>query len=189
MPLAPFTIWTDPNRARYFLLPDSLTLPAGPYSIRAPLGKRQTVDPDSLLPYELSEQQAKVWLASEITGLLDAIPKEPSQTGEKILAAGHLVRQLPDLIRQSKDPRTLPAARESGATLDKLLSTAGIESHSAFAQLPDRINAIYQDPTIRAKRQEIATELRRTSEKIETPSLRRFLEELSSGIEEKVSGG
>jgi hypothetical protein len=187
VPLAPFTVWTNPDRTRYFLIPDSLTLPSGDYVIRAPLGKRQSVDPESLLLYELSKQQAKVWVASEITGTLDAIPKGPSQAGEKVLAAGQLIRQLPDLIRLSKDPRTLPAARESGATLDKLLLGAGIESHSAFTQLPDRISAICQDPSIRAKHQEIAAELRRTSDKIEIPALRRFLEDLSRSSEEKAS--
>ena len=168
-------------------MPDSLALPSGDYVIRAPLGKRQTVDSQSVLPYELSEQQAKVWVASEITGLLEAIPKGPSQAGEKIMAAGHLVRKLPDLIRQSKDPHTLSQARESGAALDRLLAAAGIDSHSAFEQLPDRISSIQQDTAIKAKRREIAAELQRTSDKIEIPPVRRFLEAISGEIEETFS--
>ena len=187
MPLSPFTIWTDPARTRYFLLPDSLTPPQGSFAIRAPLGKRQSVDPESVLLYELTEQQAKVWVASEITGLLQALPKEPARAGEKIMAAAHLVRQLPDLIRLSTNPKTLTQARELGAALDQQLAAAGIESCSAFSQLPARIATIQGDPAIQDKRQEVASELRRISEQIEIPAVRRFLEEISKTIGENFS--
>jgi len=182
MPLSPFSIWTDPDRSRYFLLPDSLTLPIGPFAVRAPLGKRQSVNADGLLPYELSEQQARVWVASEITGILGAIPKESAHLGDKLMEAAHLVRQLPELLRLSANPRTLDQARESGAVLDHRLTAAGIDSHSAFSKLPDRIDAIRRDPTIQEKRREMESELRRVSEQIEIPAVRRFLEQISATI-------
>jgi hypothetical protein len=184
MPLSPFTIWTDPDRTRYFLLPDPLVLPEGSYAIRAPLGKQQSVDPQSLLLYEITEQQAKVWVASELTGIIDALPKSPSRTGARILAAGQLVRKLPEVIRLSMDKTTLGAAREAGAALDALLSAAGIESHSAFARLPDRVYEISRDPTIRSKRREIAAALRSASNEIEIPEIRRFLDALSGRVDD-----
>ena len=176
MPLSPFTVWTDPDRTRYFLLPDSLSLACGPFAIRAPLGKKQSVDPSSLLPYELSEQQAKVWVASEITGLLEAIPQGPIDAGPKILAAAHMVRVLPGLIRDST--KNLLRARRTGQELDRLLAAAGIETHSAFSDLPDRIAALSKDAQVTAKRDAVAKELERISRQIEIPVVRQFVERI-----------
>jgi hypothetical protein len=176
MPLSPFTIWTTPERTRYFLVPDSLTLPIGPFPIRAPLGKHQSVNPENLGQYELTEHQAKLWVASEITGLLAALPTEPSNAGDKILAAAHLVRALPELIRLSQSEESLSKATEKGAALDNLLRSAGIESHATFARLPGQILKIFQDPNVTDRLARISEELRHVSEQIETPALRRFMD-------------
>jgi hypothetical protein len=178
MPLSPFTIWTDPDRSRHFLLPDRLRLPAGPLTLRAPLGQRRSVDPANVLPYELSAEQARVWVASEITGAMAALPTGSAgggEAGEKVLAAAQLVRQLPELVRLSANPSTLPQARALGAGLDRLLAGAGIQSHSAFGGLPDRLAAPEAAAAVRATREEIAAELRRAGEMIDDGPVRRFL--------------
>jgi hypothetical protein len=175
MPLSPFTIWSNPERSRPFLLRGSATLPAGSFTIGAPLRGLQKVNPDSLPLFELSEHQATGWVASEITGILESIPRELSSTGQKILAADHLAG-LP----------TLPQARESGSQLDQMLA-AGIESHSATAHLPDRIDAIPKDPAALQKRREIEAERPRLIGQIEIPSVDEFLQDISAEIRHNIS--
>jgi hypothetical protein len=67
----PVSLWTDPARTRFFLLPDDRQLPPGDFILRTLTGRELKVDPASLTAFELSEEQAKEWLKSEFGKLLD----------------------------------------------------------------------------------------------------------------------
>lgn len=71
MSLSPLTLWTDPARSRYFLIPDDSELPPGDFILRTLTGRKLEVAPQSLAAFELSEEQAKAWLKAEFGKLLD----------------------------------------------------------------------------------------------------------------------
>jgi hypothetical protein len=70
--LAPFTLWSDAARNRFFLVPDEPQLPSGDFRIHTITGRHQNVDPAELSPYEISEAEAKKWLEHQLSGLLDS---------------------------------------------------------------------------------------------------------------------
>jgi len=67
----PLTLWTDPERTRFFLLPDDCELPPGKFVLRTLTGRKLEVDAASLAAFELSEEQAKEWLRAEFGKMLD----------------------------------------------------------------------------------------------------------------------
>jgi hypothetical protein len=71
MSLAPLTLWNNPGRSRYFLIPDDAQLPPGEFDLHTLTGRKLKVDPASLAPFELSEEQAKEWLRAEFGKMLD----------------------------------------------------------------------------------------------------------------------
>lgn len=60
------TLWSDSEKKRHFLIPDSLQLPPGEYQLRTPTGKKRFVDPDALKNFEVSEEEADTWLKEEL---------------------------------------------------------------------------------------------------------------------------
>jgi hypothetical protein len=71
MPLEPYTLWSDPERTRFFLVPDDKELPPGQFVLRTITGRNMEVDEAALAEYEISEQEAKEWLKGEFGKMLD----------------------------------------------------------------------------------------------------------------------
>lgn len=67
------TLWTDPARSRYFLIPDGEQLPPGEFILSTLTGRVLRVDPASLAAFELSEEEAKEWVKAEFGELLDGV--------------------------------------------------------------------------------------------------------------------
>lgn len=67
----PCTLWTNPSRTRYFLLPDAQRFSPGPFLICTITGGRMEVGESQLRPFEVTEDQAKQWLKSEFGKVLD----------------------------------------------------------------------------------------------------------------------
>lgn len=65
------SLWTDPARTRFFVIPDDHTFPHGDFTLRTITGRKQDVDPAALAPFEVSEAQAKAWLKDEFGRMLD----------------------------------------------------------------------------------------------------------------------
>jgi hypothetical protein len=53
------TLWTNPARTRYFLLPDGKELPHGAFVIRTINWRQLEVHESALQPLEMTEEQAK----------------------------------------------------------------------------------------------------------------------------------
>jgi hypothetical protein len=64
-------LWTDLTRTRYFLLPDEPQLPHGDFAIHTVTGRKLAVDPEVLTSFEISEKEARNYLESELSKMLD----------------------------------------------------------------------------------------------------------------------
>jgi hypothetical protein len=65
-------LWSDTSRTRFFLIPDDRQLAPGDFRIRTITGRKLDVDPATLSPFELTEEQAKQWLESQFGTMLDS---------------------------------------------------------------------------------------------------------------------
>ena len=74
------TLWSAPDRARYFLIPDDRVLPPGDLRLFTPTGKRQEVDPAAAAEFEVSREEAKTWAQAELKEVLGTA-REKIQAG------------------------------------------------------------------------------------------------------------
>lgn len=73
------TLWSDADKTRQFLIPDTLELPSGEFPLRTATGREQRVDPVVLSRFEVSPEQAQAWAKAqfgEVTRRLKAGLKE-----------------------------------------------------------------------------------------------------------------
>jgi hypothetical protein len=66
------TLWSDTPRTRLFLIPNDQQLPPGGFVIRTITGRKLEVDPASLAPFEITEDEARKWLEAQFGNILDA---------------------------------------------------------------------------------------------------------------------
>jgi hypothetical protein len=67
------TVWRCEEGTRYFLIPDDAVLPTGEFAIRTVTGKRRNTKQESLLVFEISEEQAVAWLKQQFGNFLDGL--------------------------------------------------------------------------------------------------------------------
>jgi len=121
------TLWSDSARSRYFVIPDSETLAPGDYTLRTITGGRRDVDPSALTPFEVTEEQAKDWLAGQFGQLLDS-------------ARGAVDRFVDRLRGASDDP--LVIMHEPIEQLERALARLSVPvSSDAALALADRLAA------------------------------------------------
>jgi hypothetical protein len=89
------TLWSDPGRSRFFLVPKNEELTSGDYPVRTITGLKNEVDLDSLIRFEVSREQASDWLKSEFStaideakkGFMDTLVRNKSEPPEWSVAA------------------------------------------------------------------------------------------------------
>src|ERR1035437_8378649 len=69
--LPPLTLWYDAPRARFFLIPDDEQLPTGDFAIHTITGRKLAVDPAAPTSFEMTEDEAKKWLESQLGNMID----------------------------------------------------------------------------------------------------------------------
>jgi hypothetical protein len=67
------TLYLTPDNARYFLVPEGASLPAGDFVIRTFTGDQQSVDPAALAAFEVPEQQAKRYVHADMSQTLEQV--------------------------------------------------------------------------------------------------------------------
>ena len=67
----PRTLWSDPDRTRFFLIPDADELPEGAYELRTVVGRQRHVAEEAVGAYEVSRDEAREWLKSQFGDVLD----------------------------------------------------------------------------------------------------------------------
>jgi hypothetical protein len=73
------TLWSNADKTRQFLIPDTLELPSGEFLLRTATGREQHVDPGVLSSFEVSAEEAQAWAKAqlgEVTRWLKASLKE-----------------------------------------------------------------------------------------------------------------
>ena len=75
--LPPMTLYTTPDRTRFFLVPDDTDLPAGDLRIRTFVGNQRpgqerSVDEATLVSFEVGEDEARAWVKEELSVVLGA---------------------------------------------------------------------------------------------------------------------
>ena len=171
---APTSLWSTPDRSRWFLIASSITLPAGGMSIQTLTGESAFVDPACLGPFELTECQARRWANDQLGQTLDELKHgiderlaevrrgidvrkhtplndQTTLTSEVAPALLELLKKLPGLIASSlaRDPMRVETAKTTMADLQRRLRAAGVDLDDRFTSFPDRLAELRNDVEVR----------------------------------------
>jgi len=116
------TLWSTPDRARCFLIPDDRELPPGDLLLITLTGKRQEVDPAAAAEFEISREEAKTWVQAELKEVL-------GEVRGKIQGALDEVRRKWE--EKAAAPENQEARRSAAETLEGL--AAGLERAGSAA--------------------------------------------------------
>ena len=116
----PLTLWSDPERSRYFLIPDDRPLPNGTFELRTVTGKQQHVDEVVLPEFEISRDEAKVWLKEQFGQVLTS-----TKTG------------IMDALKNWRSPPASPTSDPTGATPDEEPAIPSARISTALSELED----------------------------------------------------
>ncbi len=105
--MSPLTLWSDAARTRFFLIPDEQQLSPGDFRIHTITGRKLTVDAAAIASFEITEEEAKKWLESQLGSFLDS-------------ARGAVERFIDRLTGADKDP--LAPVRAAIETLEKAVN-------------------------------------------------------------------
>ncbi len=124
--LAPFSLWSDAHRTRFFLIPDDQQLPSGEFAIHTITGRKLAVDPVSVAQFEITEAEAKKWLESQLGSMLDT-------------AHGAVERFIDRLTGASEDPlaATRAAMKQFENALNQLELSSPAETQLDVTALQD----------------------------------------------------
>src|SRR5687768_11411847 len=67
-----YTLWSNPSRSRYYIVPDQVTLTAGNFEVRSVSGGKRMVDEAGVARYEVTKEEAKEWAKEQFGLMLDA---------------------------------------------------------------------------------------------------------------------
>jgi hypothetical protein len=128
------TLYTTPERDRFFLIADDVELPAGGFVIHTTKRQEHRVDPEFVAAFEIPRQRAEELLKEEMRSALRqfgrsvrGIAADAPEPPTKPTATPALVRELfsLDLGTLLSDPDALTTALRNGLTvLDAILASA-----------------------------------------------------------------
>jgi hypothetical protein len=92
------TLWSNPGRSRFFLIPDDRQLPGGDFVLRTIIGRQMEVEETALAPFEVSREQAKDRLKEQFGqmlttakgGIMDALKSWRSPQTQQKSGSDHL---------------------------------------------------------------------------------------------------
>jgi hypothetical protein len=165
------SIWTAPDRSRWFLIPDDLTPVTGDLEIRNLVGEPRHGDPDWLTPYEITEAQARLLARDQLAHTLDELKtnidgglakfraqleakdQKPIDSSSPITpnAASVILdflKALPRVVGQgiSGDDTRVAAARETMVTLQERLKESGVDVDDRLQQFPGCLAELRKAP-------------------------------------------
>src|SRR4051812_6113097 len=84
------SLWTTHARTRHFIVPDDAELPPGSFELRTSTGRERAADEAALLPYEVTEDEARAWAREQLGAVfgelrgqtLDFVERLRQQTAE-----------------------------------------------------------------------------------------------------------
>lgn len=83
------TLYTTPDRTRYFLVPDEVDLPPGDLVIRTFVGherpgQERSVDPGAIAAHEVSEDEARAWAKDQLGDVLGDVRERVQGFAERL---------------------------------------------------------------------------------------------------------
>lgn len=84
-----YSLHTDAERRWYFLIPDGETLPEGDFEIFTLLGHPSRVNPDVLVQYEITRDDAQEWIKLQMMGWLHRAGEAFKKVVEEAHTKGH----------------------------------------------------------------------------------------------------
>jgi hypothetical protein len=60
------SLWINANQSKYFLIPMNENIPDGDFLVFTILGEEKSVDINAIIPFEITETEAKQYLETEI---------------------------------------------------------------------------------------------------------------------------
>lgn len=163
-------LWSTATSERYFLVPaDFLFLP-GELVITNLIGESAAVDFNNIVPFEITEEQARQWARDQLGQALGEVRnavdekfaewrkkldafnqtphgKDPLVTPDAALGLLYLLKQLPGVVGKglSGDEQRVDAARNTMAGLQQRLKDSGINLGDEFGNFPDRLAALRRE--------------------------------------------
>jgi hypothetical protein len=164
------TVWSTPDRQRWFILPANSSAVQGPLSIRSLTGQTEEVDPRWLIPFEVTETQARDWAKHELGVALDElnhgfdekladlrrqldeknrtpVTENTTVTPNSAPALFDLLKTLPGVIGNSLsgEESRVESAKTAMANLQRQLKEAGIDLDDRFTAFPGRLAGLRED--------------------------------------------
>lgn len=143
------TLWSNPERSRFYLIPDERELASGNFVLRTVTGRQREVDEADLESFEVSRDEAKVWLKEQFGqvltsakgGIMDALknwrspqPASPSHSAPD--------RDNPDTKTTTAESRTAAALSELDALLSQSAEQVRAKSAKSLGHLQAIANAL-----------------------------------------------
>ena len=157
-------LWFTADKRRFFVLPTRHELEPGPLTISTLDGTSRHVAADALLPYEITEEQARRGATEELGQTLDELKRgiderlaelrqqldeknrtpvteNTAVTPSTAPALFELLKKLPGVIGNSLsgEGSRVESAKTAMANLQRRLKDAGIELDERFTNFPDRV--------------------------------------------------
>lgn len=118
-------IWTTTDRARHFILPGDAELAPGDLALRTAGGRARTVDPSAVLPYEVTEDEARAWARAQLGGVLGEMRGQTLGFVERLRQKTAEMRAENRRAWDQAVADAPPEVREAGAHLRDLLKDVG----------------------------------------------------------------
>ena len=115
------TVWSNQERTRHFLIPDEAELPPGSFVLRTVVGRQRDVDEAAALAYEVSREEAKAWLSSQMSEVF-------GEAKDRLLG---FLRKAQQEETATPPPKREPASESSGLIIKRV-------SECTFEKWPDR---------------------------------------------------
>ena len=103
------SLWLDYTRTRYFLIPENQNIPPGDFILFNLTGKKMTVAPTALTPFEITEEEAMAYLETELNQLIEQIEisediqQELPKMLEEIFSDSNIEKCLPEMVNKLVD--------------------------------------------------------------------------------------
>ncbi|HVH12270.1 MAG TPA: hypothetical protein VM759_04420 [Longimicrobium sp.] len=118
-------IWTTMDRDRHFILPDDAELAPGGLALRTATGRERTVDEAAVLPYEVTEEEARAWARAQLGEVFGEIREQTLGFVERLRQKTAAMREENRRTWDQAVADAPPEVREAGAHLRDLLKDLG----------------------------------------------------------------
>lgn len=105
----PSGLWIDYTRTRYFLIPENQDISTGDFLLFNLIGKKKKVALTAITSFEITEEEANIYLETELNQLIkqieisDEIQKELPNMLEEIFSYSNIEKCLPEMVNKLVD--------------------------------------------------------------------------------------